>query len=215
MALDTYANLQLAVASWMARTDLTATIPDLITLFEQDLLAEDTGFPLRVRQMEGRVPLSATGQYTTLPAGFLEMRSLRITSNAAQDPGDPLQVASPDWIQAHYPIAASVGRPKFYAIVGPEIMLGPAPNMTYALEADIYTFTPLSTGAPTNWLLTAYPQLYLFGTLAQAAPFIRADLRMATWEKKRDRAVNGLKNADVFARWPRGTMQSRPQGSTP
>lgn len=214
MALATYSDLLASVAAWLARADLTATIPDLVALAEADIVSPPDG-PLRVRQMEGRVPLTATGQYVTLPTGFLEMRALRITSSAAQDPGTPIEAASLDFIQAKYPSAADTGRPRHYTIVGPEIMLGPAPDMTYTLEADVYSFTPLSVANPVNWLMTQFPNIYLFGALEQAAPFIRADARSATWAQKKQDGIAGLKSSDCFARWPKGTMTARPQGMTP
>jgi hypothetical protein len=37
MALSTYSDLQTAVATWLHRSDLTAIIPDLITLAETHL----------------------------------------------------------------------------------------------------------------------------------------------------------------------------------
>ena len=38
MALDSYANLQVAVGNWLNRGDLAAAIPDFITIAETQLL---------------------------------------------------------------------------------------------------------------------------------------------------------------------------------
>lgn len=214
MALSSYTDLVASIASWLARADLTATIPDLIALAEADIV-NPPDMPLRVRQMEGRVQLVTAGQFTTLPTGYLEMRSLRILPSASQDPGRPLELASPAFIEAHWPNSTDTGRPRFYAIVGPEIMLGPVPDAIYTLEADIYTFTALSAANPVNWLMTSFPTVYLFAALEQAMPFIRADARSAVWQAKKSDAIAGLKLADCYGRWPKGGMTARPQGRTP
>ena len=59
MALDTYANLQTAIANELHRTDLTNYIPDWITLAESRI-----NKLLRVRQME-------TTQASTIAAGVI------------------------------------------------------------------------------------------------------------------------------------------------
>lgn len=213
MTLATYTDLQTSVASWLARSDLTAQIPDLIALCEADFLATKTSDDkiLRVRQMEGRADATASTQYFAVPPDFLELRSLRIVS---PDPGKRLDFATQDYIIGRWPNSTFFSRPRVFAIVGPEIMLGPAPDATYTLELDYYAFTKLSVAAPTNWLLTSYPAIYLYGTLMQSAPFTRADARMATWQGLYDRAVSGLIAADERARWG-GKLVSRTDTATP
>jgi hypothetical protein len=45
MSLSTYSDLQTQVANWLARSDLTAYIPDMITLFEAAADDRDLGGP--------------------------------------------------------------------------------------------------------------------------------------------------------------------------
>lgn len=211
MALATLTDLEASIATWLARPDLTAQIPDFIALCEADLLWNPES-PLRVRQMEGRADSTASTQFEALPPDFLEMRSLRIVSPT---PGLPLELVTPDYIIEHWPDPSATGRPTCFAIVGPEIMLGPAPDSTYTLELDYYAFTKLSPGSPTNWLLTDHPGIYLFGTLLQARDFVRGGGSAATWQEKYDRALAGLVAGDLRARWPAGKMVARSSGSTP
>ena len=49
---------------------------------------------------------------------------------------------------------------------------------------------------PTNWLLTYHPSLYLFATLAEAAPFLQDDARAALWEGKYASDVARLQISD-------------------
>lgn len=210
MALATYTDLQTSIGSWLARTDLTSIIPDLITLCETDFMST-----LRVRQMEGRADSPTGGGSTAsavaLPPDFLEMRTVRVLSPA---PGNTLDLVSPDYITSHWATTDS-GPPRVFTIVGPEIILGPAPDAVYTLELDYYAFTPLSVAAPTNWLLTSFPGVYLYGSLLKAMPYTRNDARAATWQGMFDDAIGKLMAADLRARWPMGKLVSRPYGSTP
>jgi hypothetical protein len=67
--------------------------------------------------------------------------------------------------------ASSSGSPTYFSIRGTNLLLAPAATGTVTLE---YTarFTPLSTSATTNSLLTLFPDAYLYGTL----------MHMAVWD---------------------------------
>jgi hypothetical protein len=88
MALSTYTELKAAVASWLARADLTSTIPDFITLAEAKL-----NRTLRTRQMEQRSTATAT-EYMELPTGFIELRNIQLN----ETPKVSLEMVSPDEI---------------------------------------------------------------------------------------------------------------------
>ena len=69
--------------------------------------------------------------------------------------------------------------------------------------------TPLSDSAPTNWLLTESPEVYLFGALCEATPFIKEDERVALWQEKRGMAVAALREAAQRASLTSGTLKPR------
>jgi hypothetical protein len=48
----------------------------------------------------------------------------------------------------------------------------------------------------TNWLLTSSPDIYLYGALLQAAPYLQDDARIQTWATLYERALNDLRTAD-------------------
>jgi hypothetical protein len=55
------------------------------------------------------------------------------------------------------------------------------------LEFDYFQKSPaLSDGAPADWLLSAYPDLYLFGSLVEAEMFGVNDERAPLWKACRD-----------------------------
>jgi hypothetical protein len=63
-------------------------------------------------------------------------------------------------------------------------------------------FAPLSDAAPINSILTAYPQIYLYGALLQAEAFVMNDQRLAIWQSAYTRAVD---KANEVAENRRGT----------
>jgi hypothetical protein len=44
-----------------------------------------------------------------------------------------------------------------------------------------YKALPALSANSTNWLLTAHPDVYLYGSLMQAAPYLKNDERLAVW----------------------------------
>ena len=66
MAINDYASLQSAVARWLARTDLTDSIPDFISLAEARINRD-----LRVRQMISTTGVTASSGSFNLPADFI------------------------------------------------------------------------------------------------------------------------------------------------
>lgn len=173
MALSTYSDLQAAIASWLARSDLTAYIPDFVTLFESNANRR-----LRVRQMQTTATLSPSSGSASLPSDYLAWR--RVTYNGAS--GGQLEYAAPDWLRAAYP-SGQTGTAKYFTIEGSSLIVGPQDDTTLTL-LYYQKITALSAGA--NWLFTAHPDLYLFGSLCEAQLFLDDTTRGVLWKARRD-----------------------------
>jgi hypothetical protein len=50
----------------------------------------------------------------------------------------------------------------------------------------------LSDSNTTNWLLTASPDIYLYGSLMQSAPYLRDDDRVGIWASLYQKAIDDL-----------------------
>jgi hypothetical protein len=75
-------------------------------------------------------------------------------------------------------------RPSFFTIIGTEINLGVTPDSAKTLEIAFFKkLTALSDSNLTNTILTNYPDLYLYGALAESAPFLMQDERLDVWAK--------------------------------
>lgn len=177
MALATYADLQASIASWMNRTDLTTVIPDFVTIAESRMARD-----LRVRNQIVSSTLTATAgvQSVALPTDWLEFENLSVTVTGGADTN--LQYLTIEQMDAKYPNGGSQSKPFVYTIEGSNLMLGPVPDVNYTIGILYYArFSSLIT-ASTNWLMTNYPNLYLYGCLREASLFVKDEQRAAHWD---------------------------------
>ncbi len=189
MALTTYTELKASIADWLNRTDLTTTIPDFISLAEAQI--ERT---LRTRQMIVRANASFDSEYGAVPDDFLETKSLKLTSTNPLTPLSFLSIDDMDAARSHY---TASGRPRFFSVVGGQFRISPTPDAAYTTELIYFAkLAKLSSTVASNWLLTSSPDIYLYGSLLQAAPYLQDDARIQVWATLYERALNDLRTAD-------------------
>ena len=185
MPITTYTELKSAVADWLLRDDLTAVLPSFISLAEAGLNRQ-----ARHWRMEKRSTATLDSQYSALPADFLQPIRLSLTSGTTFE----LELASQaDIVDMRSLAANNTGRPRYYALTAGEIEVFPTPGDNYTLELAYVARVPaLSDSNADNWLLTYYPDAYLYGTLLQAAPYLKDDERVGLWKSMYDGAVSGI-----------------------
>jgi hypothetical protein len=193
LSLTNYSNLKSALASALHRSDLTTPIPDFIALAEDKLNKR-----LRLRAMENRVTSSVSTEYVALPTGFLALRNIQLNSN----PKVRLEYVTPDYIDKNYP-DSTTGKPVFYTVVGGEIQLAPAPDGTYTLEMSYFKKLDIATDS-TNWVLTNSPRAYYYGSLMEAAAYLKNDQRITVWSQLLNDALLELELSDQSDRFPIG-----------
>lgn len=189
MPFTTNAELRTSIKSWSKRSDFTdALCDDFIRLCEVDFNRR-----LRIRQMENVDSLfTVSSELTSLPTGFLELRSIKNLSA----PSYPLKLGTPQSIDEYYD-AADSGMPVQYVIEGTNLRVGPSPDGSYTFRLDYYkSFDGLSDSNPSNFILANFPDVYLWGSLAQTAPYIGNDERLPLWEGKYEKALLQVKEAD-------------------
>ena len=206
MALGTFTELKDAIADWLDRSDLTARIPDFITLAEARLNRD-----LRIRPMEVRSTMETTSgqQYFNLPGGYIQMRNIQLNTN----PTAPLEYITPEMLDRLYG-SSTTGKPRAYSLIGDEIQLAPIPDSDYTVEMAFYEkFTPLGDGTSgtvtTNWLTTNAPDVLLYGALLEAEPFIKNDERIRLWLSAYEGAVKKIQDADARDRHSGSAMRIR------
>ncbi|MCU0810613.1 MAG: hypothetical protein MUE59_06185 [Thiobacillaceae bacterium] len=209
MAITTYSELQTAVQNWL---DDTNTLPaarcqEFIALAEADINR-------RLRVRAGRSSTSGTttaGTATiTLPARFGGVVSLGVTVSGYDRPLE--QIAPNAALEAYY--AYGNGEPGHYAVEASAIRLFPTPDAEYTYTLHYWErLAALSDSNTSNWLLTAAPDVYLFGALVHAEGFRANDARMPTWRVLYDQALEQLLQESAQERTGRGYMWT--DGGTP
>lgn len=197
MPLDTYANLQTAIASTVNRDDLTAVIPDWIALAEAD-----HNRVLRHWRMETRTTLNLTAEYVDLPSDWLEV--VRLDYNAS-DGDRHLRLVPPRVIAAR---GVYAGEPTMFCLSGSQIRLWPIPASGTADLLYFQKIPALSSSNTSNWLLAEAPGAYLYGALIHSAPYLQEDDRVATWGQLYAAEVDALQNAGKRAGWTSGMRLS-------
>jgi hypothetical protein len=170
MAITTYSELKSSVADWLNRDDLTSVIPDFITLSEAQYNRS-----IRHRNMIVRSRASIDARYSATPPDWIQTVQLILLTNPVQ----PLNFITNEEINKRRAASSAVGRPNSFTHVGTEIAVYPAPDSTYEGELVYYGKIPaLSDSNTTNWLLDLSPDIYLYGSLIQATPYLRDDERL-------------------------------------
>lgn len=179
MSIANYSDLQTAIGNWLHRGDLTSVIPDFISLAESKLNRR-----LRLRAMEN----TATGtvaQSVSLPTGYVGMRSLTVNSGSTSY---PLTYITPSEIQGNN------DAPLSYSISGDSLYFEPY-SSSYSYTLNYYkSFDALSGGV--NWLITNAPDVYLYASLVEAAPYIKDNERVSLYAQLLETAISNLEKSD-------------------
>lgn len=170
-----YASLQQAMNEWLERDDISQRIPDFIRFGELQL-----GRDLRSsKTIKRQRTLTIAGQDNyDLPLRYIEMRDLELVRN---DQTWPLDYVTPK--QIDYFAKKDSGTPKFFTIVGDELLLNPLPDGEYTLRMAFWAQPQfLSDAVTTNEFVTHYPDLILYASLMNAEPFLMNDGRAVFWQ---------------------------------
>jgi hypothetical protein len=173
MALTTYATLQTAIGDWLNRTDLTSAIPDFIQMAEAQFQRS-----IRHRKQITRSTATLDQQYNATPADWIQTVSLILTTN----PVTALEYVTQEAMNTLRAGSSGTAKPKYFTMVGTEVELYPSPSGTFTGELVYYATIPvLSDSNTSNWLLDLSPDIYLYGSLLQSAPYLQDDARLGVW----------------------------------
>lgn len=183
MAISTYAELQTALANWLSRADLTSRIPEFISIAEARINRK-----LRIRQQEtsSDVALTASTRTANLPSDFREVRRMYMNGSPVRE----LEYVSPQDYWRRY-AASQYGQPEMFTIEGSTFLFGPIPDTAYTAKLSYYaSFPALSSTAHTTF--TTNPDLYLYGSLVAAEPYLKNDKRLPIWKAQFDEILMEL-----------------------
>ena len=192
MALDTFSGLKTTIADYLNRDDLTSIIPSFISIAEAKFNRK-----LRVRQMVKRATATLDTAFFAFPSDFLQAKEFQLNTNPitylefiTEKQGDLLRQDS----------FIAAGQPKYYTIVGTQLEVIATPDSSYTGELTYYGKIPaLSDSNTSNWLLAYAPDLYLYGALVEATPYLKDDERLGTWSTLYTNSLGDIEIADQRA----------------
>lgn len=203
MSLTNQPDLLTAMQNWLQRTDIAALFPDFITLFETAANRR-----LRVKQQETTVQLTPALGTISLPSDYLTWRRVTWTGNPRRE----LEYAEPSWVQTMFPDGPA-DVPSVFTIEGNNLEIMPTDSTNTNVELLYWAKVPALTATnQTNWLMTAYPDLYLWGALTEAQAYAVNTDSAVMWKTRRDEVFDEIDKLDKKSRGPANV---RTQGPTP
>ena len=129
--------------------------------------------------------ITSGNKYLSCPNDFLSVYSLALFPVGG---GEYLYLLNKDvnFMREAYPNPAITGKPKHYAIFGPQsndvnelsFIVGPTPNTTYSAELHYYYIPESIVTAGQTWLGDNFDSALLYGTMCEAVTYMKGELDM-------------------------------------
>lgn len=176
----TYNELVTAVQDYCENVFATVDMNTFIRQAEQRIY--NTAQPSNLRKnVTGS--LTSGNKYLAAPSDFLSTYSLAVYSAAGT--GDFLYLLNKDvnFMREAYPNPATTGKPKHYAIFGPQsndvnelsFIVGPTPDASYTAELHYYYYPESIVTAGTSWLGDNFDSVLLYGTMCEALTYMKGE----------------------------------------
>jgi len=175
----TYAELVVAVSDYCENTFPTVDMNIMIKQAEQRIYNTVQVANLR-KNVTGL--LTSGNKYLSAPDDFLSTYSLAVYPSAG---GDYLYLLNKDvnFIRDAYPNPTDTGKPKHYAIFGPQsadvkeltFILGPTPDAGYTAELHYYYYPESIVTASQTWLGDNFDSALLNGTMVEAIRYMKGE----------------------------------------
>lgn len=189
MALANYTDLVSSVKSWLHRADMDNVIPDLISLAESRISLD-----LKIQSLEKSYTITTVGgqQAYAMPSDIVSLTRMYVT-----DPSGNIGLVQ-GYDPTTYRYNNAPQMPRYYFIEQDMVNFTPVPDGAYDVTMVYKGAVPSLEANSTNTVMTKYPNIYLFGTLAQAAPYIKEDERIQLWEQKYAQAIKDANMAEDY-----------------
>lgn len=204
--VTTYQELQDHVADLLIRSDLTTPMTTFIQMAEQRLNRDE-----RVKKLVNRGDFTVSADGTAMPSDILSIESWYHDGPTYRG---PIEITSADNLGHLKRLYGDTGAPAFAAIIAGTALYAPEPDGTYTTKLVYWRkVDALSASNTSNWLLADHADIYVYATLAEAAPYLKDDNRVPLWEnilQQRLEALHLTTQNEQFS----GTMrrQFRPIG---
>lgn len=190
MAISTYSELKTAIATWAKRSDLTALLPDFVRLAE---LRIGRDFAPRGIELEVELVTVAASRYVALPDGMSNPLGLWLKAYTPR-------VAVIQRLPAELEVSTVAGYPDYWAVDGANIAFDKPASAAWAIDFRYVAPFALSDAAPTNYVLTNHPDIYLFAALIEAAWYAEDRESAGLYQQRYQAAVQAAQSVENDAK---------------
>lgn len=211
MAITNYTELKDAVSDWLDRTDLVNVVATFISNAEGYLRRKP-----EVRTLISGL-ITVDEEIETLPTDLKQIEEL---FHRGPTVFGPIDIVSGTELALEKRAARFAGPPRKASFIvtssGPSLQFAPVPDQLYLIWLNYWQTVPtLSDAAPTNWLLDKHPDIYLYASLVESAPYLREDPRLAVWEHERDSRIEELNKHIEREQWGGSLVRRARSGVIP
>jgi hypothetical protein len=168
----TYTELIQAIQDATENTDTTfvANIPVFVKNAEKRIYQAVKIPNLRKNQTGYFVSSNA---YLTLPTDYISAWEVAVISSGSYTYLLPKDVS---FIREAYPSPTTTGTPKYYAQFDDNtLFVGPTPSSALQVEMHYFYYPTSIVTASTTWLGTNFDNVLLYGSLVEAAAFMKSE----------------------------------------
>ena len=207
MALNTFTALKASIADFLNRDDLTAVIPDFISLAEAQINRDVRHWKMEARSSGQQ---TAADEYMQIPSDWVETIRLHLTGTGTS----VVNLVSRDSMADKRAGAEdTAGTPIMYTHADSQFQLYPTPSVDTNFELLYYQkLDALSDSNSDNWLLLDSPDVYLYGALLHSAPYLAEDQRIAIWAQMYSASVQRLNEVSEDARYSGSGLKLKIRG---
>lgn len=197
-----YNDLLADIRDWYLNDEINAE--RMVFLAEQKFARD-----LRLDGGETTITITLNARTYDLPTDYVQTRSLTL-DEVEEAPIDFMPLERLRESRAYI----LQGRPQAYSISGGKIWLAPEPTTDHNATFTYYAkFVPLSQTIQTNYLLNIAYDLYLYGALLHAGPYIKDTSNLPMFEKAYNDAIDSVRAQDIRAQYSGSSFRRIPSFS--
>jgi hypothetical protein len=168
-----YVELQSAITAYTENyeTSFVANIPVFVQNAEERIY---NTVQLPALRKNSTSNVSPTNKYLATPDDYLAVFSLAVVDAD----GNYLYLLDKDvnFIRESYPHPSNSGLPRYYALFDQDtFMFGPTPDASYQVELHYFYYPESIVTAGTSWLGNNFESVLLYGSLLEAATYMKEE----------------------------------------
>ena len=189
-AIESYTENQFPVTYLADGSTVSSTTQiNLLIRQAEQRIYNSVQFPSLRKNVTGSV--TANNKYLACPGDFLATYSLAVIDSTGSY--EYLLNKDVNFIRQAYPKPTDTAIPKYYALFGPtasggvvsdelSIILGPTPDVSYAVELHYYYYPESITVAADErtWLGDNFDSVLLYGSLVEAYTYMKGEADLVT-----------------------------------